>query len=111
MGSRQKFTADDFYYELEDKFLDELESLPLECSLEIVLRLEEAVKQITLSNILDEEPGIESTGAICGVVNGDEVYFFTAEFINYRDSFPIFHKLNEITSDEYLDYINLIKKK
>ncbi len=23
MGSRQKFTVDDFYYELEDKFLDE----------------------------------------------------------------------------------------
>ena len=96
MGSRQKFTADDFYYEIEDKFLDELESLPLECSLEIVLRLEEAVKQITLSNILDEEPGIESTGTICGVVNGDEVYFFTAEFINYRDSFLFSQRINNL---------------
>jgi len=44
------------------------------------------------------------------VVGDDEPLFYTVEFINYKNVWPLFHKLNVIESDQYLDYINLQKK-
>ena len=48
-------------------------------------------------------------GLVAGVVESREPLFFTAEYLSYKDSWPIFHKLNIIDSDDYLDYMNLNK--
>jgi len=46
---------------------------------------------------------------VAGVVAMQEPLFFSVEYLNSRSMFPLFYKFNIITSDEYLDYLNLNK--
>ena len=78
MDSKQRYTGDDFYYELEENF-----------------------------NGIQSEDEI---GIVAGVVGEEDPFFYSVEFMNYKNVWPLFHKLNIIDSDQYLDYINLHKK-
>lgn len=48
-------------------------------------------------------------GMIAGVVSLADPLFFSVEYLNSKSMFPLFYKFNIITSDDYLDYLNLNK--
>ena len=95
MDLEQRFTGDDYYYELEH-----LEELPVRQAASIIMQLDHFVNETRLKS---------KGGLVAGVVESKDPLFFTAEYLIYKDSWPIFHKLNIIDSDDYLDYMNLNK--
>ena len=100
MDLEQRFTGDDYYYELEEVFLEHLEELPVRQAASIIMQLDHFVNETRLKS---------KAGLVAGVVESKDPLFFAAEYLSYKDSWPIFHKLNIIDSDDYLDYMNLNK--
>ena len=107
MDLSQRFTGDDHFYEMEEKFLEELESLPPLYSAGIIMQLDKLATEMQEEKKYADEP--KRFGMIAGVVAMQEPLFFSVEYLNSRSMFPLFYKFNIITSDEYLDYLNLNK--
>lgn len=107
MDLSQRFTGDDHFYEMEENFLEELESLPPLYSAGIIMQLDKLASEMHEEKKYAEEP--RRFGMLAGVVTMEQPLFFSVEYLNSRSMFPLFYKFNIITSDEYLDYINLNK--
>ena len=107
MDLSQRFTGNDHFYEMEEKFLEELESLPPLYSAGIIMQLDKLASEMQEEKKYADKP--KRFGMIAGVVNMQEPLFFSVEYLNSRSMFPLFYKFNIISSDEYLDYINLNK--
>ena len=110
MDSKQRYTGDDFYYELEENFLIELENLPVKYSASIIKHLDGIVEELSEDIINNGIQSEDEIGIVAGVVGEEDPFFYSVEFMNYKNVWPLFHKLNVIDSDQYLDYINLHKK-
>jgi len=107
MDLLQRYTRDDFYYELEEKFLEVLEELPVKHSASIIVQLDRAVVKMINKNKTQHTQ--TEFGTIVGVVNDNSPLYFSVNYLNYKNSYPLFYKLNIIDCDQYLDYINLRK--
>ena len=107
MGSPQRFSGDEYYYEMEETFLEKLGELPALYSAAIIMQLDKLAQEI-----YDEHKIKKPTkrfGLVAGVVSLEKPFFFSVEYLNSKSMFPLFYQFNEITSDEYLDFINLNK--
>ena len=102
----RKYTKDDYYYELEEQFLDALDNLPVQYSTSILLQIDKALSKDYL-----EPSSLFSAnyGAVAGVVKSTPPMFYRVKFFTLKDRYPVLYKLNIISSDEYLDYLNKIK--
>ncbi len=105
MDFTQKYTGDEFIYQLEVDLLEEIESLPIEYSSIIISQIDDAAIKIT-------EEGLKiPSNYMVGVVDIDKVLFFKVYYIIIRERYPVFYKFDITDCDEYLDYLNLIKLK
>jgi len=103
MDFTQKYTGDDFIYQLEVDLLEEIESLPIEYSSMIISQIDDAAVKIT-------EEGLKiPSNYMAGVVNIDKALFFRVHYIIIREGYPVFYKFDITDCDGYLDYLNLIK--
>lgn len=107
MDLLQRYTTDDFYYELEERFLEKLEELPVKYSSSIISQLDIAVMEMIED--LNYKEKINKYGTIAGVVGNKKPLYFSVNYLNFKNRYPLFYQLNIIDSDDYLDYINKIK--
>ncbi len=107
MDLPQRFTGDEHYYEMEEAFLEDLESLPSLYSAGIIMQLDILAEDMYQSN--RKSAPTKRIGKIAGVVTLDEPLFFSVEYLNSKTMHPLFYKFNIIDSDQYLDFINLNK--
>tara|TARA_Y100001938_G_C8081072_1_gene429138 strand:- start:1526 stop:1876 length:351 start_codon:yes stop_codon:yes gene_type:complete len=103
MDFSQKYTGDEFIYQLEVELLEEIESLPKKYAATII-------QQIDIAAIKISDEGLTlPLNYMVGVVNIERALFFKVHFITIREGYPVFYKFDITDSDEYLDYLNLIK--
>jgi hypothetical protein len=107
MDLPQRFTGDEHFYEMEETFLEDLESLPSLYSAGIIMQLDILAEDMYQSN--RKSAPTQRIGKIAGVVTLDEPLFFSVEYLNSKTMHPLFYKFNIIDSDQYLDFINLNK--
>ena len=99
MDLKQKYIKDSGY-DVYDEYLDALDSLDFRLSLIIENYVDSKVLCIQANNLISQILG--------GVVNhNNENVFFALEIIKVKGSFLMLSDLQIITSDEYLDLINL----
>ena len=107
MDSRPRFTGDEAYYQMEDEFLEELEMLPPLYGAAIIMQLDRLALDMYNENKL-RKPS-KKLGMVAGVVPLEDALFFKVEYLNSKSMHPLFYKFKIITSDDYLDYLNLNK--
>ena len=107
MDLPQKFTGDEHFYEMEETFLEDLESLPSLYSAGIIMQLDILAEDMYQSN--RRSAPTKRIGKVAGVVTLDDPLFFSVEYLNSKTMHPLFYNFNIINSDQYLDYINLNK--
>ena len=107
MDSRQRFTGDEAYYQMEDNFLEELESLPPLYGAAIIMQLDKLASDMYDENKIQKPT--KKFGMVAGVVPLKEALFFKVEYLNSKTMHPLFYKFKVISSDDYLDYLNLNK--
>ena len=105
MALQQRFSGDEYYYEMEETFLEELEQLPPLYSAGIIMQLDKFATEMYEETKVATKP--RRFGMIAGVVALADPLFFSVEYLNSKSMFPLFYKFNVITSDDYLDYLNL----
>ena len=89
-------------YDVSLQFFDKIKSLPEKIRNEIIDQIE-----YNLESFIDL-PGYTQT--IGGVVKGDKPFFFEIEYIKEPNTPTIILELEEISLDNYLDYIDEEKK-
>ena len=107
MALQQRFSGDEYYYEMEETFLEELEQLPPLYSAGIIMQLDKFATEMYEETKVTAKP--RRFGMIAGVVELADPLFFSVEYLNSKSMFPLFYKFNIISSDDYLDYLNLNK--
>ena len=107
MDLSQRFTGDDHFYEMEENFLEELESLPPLYSAGIIMQLDKLAEEMYEEN--KQSIPHKKFGLIAGVVQLSDPLFFSVEYLNSKTMHPLFYKFNIISCDDYLDYINMNK--
>tara|TARA_R100001591_G_scaffold55452_2_gene65270 strand:+ start:735 stop:1079 length:345 start_codon:yes stop_codon:yes gene_type:complete len=107
MDSKQRFTGDEAYYQMEDNFLEELESLPPLYGAAIIMQLDKLASDMYDENKIQKPT--KKIGMVAGVVPLKDALFFKVEYLNSKSMHPLFYKFKIITSDDYLDYLNLNK--
>ena len=107
MALQQRFSGDEYYYEMEETFLEELEQLPPLYSAGIIMQLDKFATEMYEETKVTAKP--RRFGMIAGVVALADPLFFSVEYLNSKSMFPLFYKFNIISSDDYLDYLNLNK--
>ena len=107
MDLPQRSSGDEYYYEMEENFLEELETLPPLYSAGIIMQLDKLATEMYNENLHTKNP--KKFGLIAGVVPLSDALFFSVEYLNSKSMFPLFYKFNIISSDEYLDYLNVNK--
>ena len=109
MDSQQKYTRDDYIYELENNFIDILEGLPISVSCMIIFQLDQAVAKS--EGFVTESSERFTRGYFCSVLKRKSPKFYKAHYLALKDQPPLFFHLEFVDSDTYLDYINEVKKK
>tara|TARA_R100000781_G_scaffold65365_2_gene41129 strand:+ start:1905 stop:2213 length:309 start_codon:yes stop_codon:yes gene_type:complete len=92
---------------MEENFLEELETLPPMYSAGIIMQLDKLATHMYKENIKTKK--LRRFGVVAGVVALADPLFFSVEYLNSKSMFPLFYKFNVISSDDYLDYLNLNK--
>ena len=103
MGYQQKYSGDEYYYEMEQDFLEELDALPPLYSAGIIMQLDKLASEMYKENQQIKKP--KKIGMIAGVVPLSKALFFKVKYINSKSFHPLFYKFETITSDEYLDFL------
>lgn len=104
MDLKPKFTEGEYYYEMDDDFLEDLESLPPLYSAAILMQLDNLAYDIYMEK--SSEVKIKPYGTLGGVVPLSNPLFYSVQYIK-KNNHPLYYKLNFIDSDDFLDYINL----
>ena len=107
MDLQQRFTGDEYFYEMEETFLEDLEKLPPLYSASIIMQLDQLATEIHMEQ--KETKATKRFGLLAGVVSLKDPLFFSVEYLNSKERYPLFFRFNIITSDDYLDYLNLNK--
>ena len=105
MDSKQRFSGDERYYEMEQDFLEELESLPPLYSAAIIMQLDKLASDMYEENQIKKPT--KKIGIVAGVVPLREPMFFKIDYINSKTMHPLFFRFQIISSDDYLDYLLL----
>ena len=71
------------------------------------MQLDKLASQMYEENLHTKKP--KKFGLVAGVVPLKEALFFSVEYLNSKSMFPLFYKFNIISSDEYLDFLNINK--
>ena len=99
MGLKQKYIKDSGY-DVYDEYLEALNEIDFGLSLNISKHIDENVIYTPVNNFISQILG--------GVVKYEgECVYFALEIIRTQGSFLMLSDLKTITSDEYLDLINL----
>ena len=99
MELKQKYIEDKEKCRFDDYFIDILLAMPYDVSVNLMAQLERNLKTLP-SNQWSQLRG--------GVIKGEDPYFYEIEYLKPReDGYIIFLDIEEITCDEYLDYINI----
>ena len=107
MALPQKFSGDEYFYEMEETFLEELETLPPLYSASVIMQLDKMATKIYKENIVKEN--FKRFGLLAGVVPLKDPLYFSVEYLATKSRHPLFYKFKIIESDDYLDYLNLNK--
>jgi hypothetical protein len=107
MDLPQRSSGDEHYYEMEENFLEELDTLPPLYSAAIIMQLDKLASEMYEEN--KKSMPNKKFGLVAGVVPLSDALFFSVEYLNSKSMFPLFYKFNIISSDDYLDYLNLNK--
>ena len=107
MDLPQRYTGDEHYYEMEETFLEDLESLPSIYSAGIIMQLDRLAEEMYQENRMSVPT--KRFVLVAEVVELKSPLFFSVEYLNSKTMHPLFFKFNIINSDDYLDYINLNK--
>ncbi len=105
MDIPRKLSGNEYYYEMEETFLEELELLPPIYSAAIIMKLDMLATQIYKEN--RESKNFKRFGLVAGVITKRDPLYFSVEFLNSKSMHPLFYKFEIIDVDDYLDYINL----
>ncbi len=105
MDIPRKLSGNEYYYEMEETFLEELELLPPIYSAAIIMKLDMLATQIYKEN--RESKNFKRFGLVAGVIAKHNPLYFSVEFLNSKSMHPLFYKFEIIDVDDYLDYINL----
>lgn len=100
MGSTQRYTEDEDYYELDDEFIQDVRSFGVRKAIRIGKFLDRTLWQV---------PNVSGQAQIVGGVIDDiegSAFFFAIELYKDDESCVTFFGLSEIDDDEYLDLIN-----
>ncbi len=108
MDSKQRYTKDEFFYELENNFIDTLEDLPVSLSCIIIFQLDVVVTK-SAGLILESNDKI-TRGYFCNVLKQKTPQYYKAHYLTLKNQPPLFFHLEFVDSDTYLDYINEIKQ-
>jgi len=104
MDLKPKSTEGEYYYEMDDDFVEALESIPSLYSASILMQLDNLAYDIYIQNL--SELKLKHYGTLGGVVPLSKPLYYSVQYIKKNDR-PLFYKLNFIDSDDFLDYINL----
>ena len=97
MESKQKYIQDNYYYEVDDWFVDKLKSYPRKIELKshlwsITILISYLTNEGELKELEESAPNLK-------------VLSFEVEYLKEPDQPPIFLDIEPIDVDEYLDYI------
>ena len=92
MDLPQRFTGDEHFYEMEENFLEELETLPPLYSAGIIMQLDKLASEMYEEN-RNSVPS-KKFGLVAGVVELREPLFFSVEYLNSKSMHPLFYKFN-----------------
>ena len=104
MDSKQKYTKDDYFYELENNFIDTLEELPISISCVIIFQLDQAVSKS--KGLIVDKTDKFTRGYFCSVIKRKHPRYYKAHYLELIDQPALFFHLEFVDSDTYLDYIN-----
>ena len=108
MDSKHKYTKDEFFYELENNFIDTLEDLPIAISCVIIFQLDKAVSES--KGMISEKADTFTRGYFCSVIKRKYPRYYKAHYLELKDQPPLFFHLEFVDSDTYLDYMNAINE-
>lgn len=97
MDYEQKYTEDEAPYELDEDFIKQIRTVPHKLLVKIVAMLHDNAEYLSGSNDEYMEMG--------GNVKGEEPFFFKIGYVFYYSTIPVLVSFEEITSDDYLDFI------
>jgi hypothetical protein len=99
MELKQKYIEGKSKCRFDDYFIDNLLDMPYDISIKLMTQLEKNLKKF---------PSHQWSQVRAGVIKGDCPYFYEIEYLKPEDDgYIIFLDIDEISCDEYLDYINL----
>ena len=85
MDLPQRSTGDEHYYEMEENFLEELDTLPPLYSAAIIMQLDKLASEMYEEN--RKSMPNKKFGLVAGVVPLSEALFFSVEYINSNSMF------------------------
>ena len=97
MESQQRYTEVERPFDYDETFLVSLRQLPKQLLINIVRTLEDNAAYLPKKDGWVQE--------VAGVIKGDDPYFFKVEYLHQEHETPLFLELEEVATDEYLDYI------
>ncbi len=98
MESKQKYIQDNYYYEVDDWFVDRLKSFPRNLGIEIASMID-----FNFDILPDKIGWTQKVGGVCTKFKSPT--YFEVEYLKEPMEPPIFLDIEAIDVDEYLDYI------
>ena len=105
MGLKQKFIEEakpTNKCRFDEWFIDEIMEYPYLIGIQVMAQLEKNSPLLPTRLAWSQFVG--------AVVRGENPFFFEIEYVKEKNKHPIYLDINEISCDEYLDYINQNKK-
>ena len=97
MDLKQKYIRERPEYDMDEGFLSQLRSFPIEYSVPVAVLMDVSVETLPVLNGWTQSVG--------GVVRRPENFFFEIEYFNEEDDVPVFLSITETDADTYLDHI------
>ena len=88
MDLQQRYTGDEYFYEMEETFLEDLEKLPPLYSASIIMQLDKLATEINMEE--KENNKTNRFGLLAGVVSLSTPLFFSVEYLNSKERYPLF---------------------
>ncbi|HIB77449.1 MAG TPA: hypothetical protein EYO58_07505 [Flavobacteriales bacterium] len=97
MESEQRYTEVERPFDYDETFLVSLRKLHKQLLIHIVRALEDNAPYLPKKDGWVQD--------VAGVIKGHDPYFFKIEYLHQEYETPLFLEIEEISTDEYLDYM------
>ena len=97
MESRQRYTEEDRPCEYDADFFERLRTFKKQVVINIINILEDNAEYLPR-----EDGWVQEAGC---VLRGESPFFFVVRFLHQTEETPLFLEIEEITCDDYLDFI------